>query len=292
MAYMLCLAAYGQEPSQSTATPPGAADAAYVDIVHEAVGAPARVDIGEEATLRLSQDMFFIPQGPAERLMTRLNRAIPPDLEGLLLDPDGMDMPGVIRFVRAGFIDADAMLAFTPDDVLASLQDAVARGNKQLAQQGLPSLQARGWVKPPHYDPDTHQLGWAALIVPASATGNSDGEVVYNAIVFGADGYVQLSVAASMERAGEVENITHGFLAGVSFKRGDDYTDGVAAAPGVENGLAKAMGLDSLHKAPVKLSSYFADDMIPVAGAIVAAIGALSLCIYVLRHMRREARRG
>ncbi len=292
LAFMLSLPAFGQAPSTSIAVPVGPAAAPFADLVHEAIGAPARVDIGEQATLRLSEDLFFIPRVPAERLMLAIGRPVPPDLEGLLLGPNGVEMAGIVRFVPAGFIDADVMLTFTPDDVLASLQETVTRGNAQREQRGLPPLEARAWVKPPHYDPETHQLNWAALIVPATAPADSGGEVEFDAIAFGADGYVQLSVSAPVEKADEVENLTRGFLAGVSFMRGDGYDDTVASTPRVENGLAKAMRMDSLHKAPVRLSKYFADDVIPVAGAIVAAIGALSLFIYFLRHMRREARRG
>jgi hypothetical protein len=31
---------------------------------------------------------------------------------------------------------------------------------------------------------------------------------------------------------------------------------------------------------------------VPVAGSIVAGIGALSLVLYIQRHLRRESRRG
>jgi hypothetical protein len=52
------------------------------------------------------------------------------------------------------------------------------------------------------------------------------------------------------------------------------------------------MELDSLHKAESESSFWGSDIVVPFAGGIVAAIGALSLFIYIQRHLRREARRG
>ena len=109
-----------------------------------------------------------MPYEYAARLLTLWDLPVPPDLIGLLLGPKGMQSPGVIRFVPAGFVDAAEAAVFTADDFQSSLSDTIERGNSARLQQNLPELEVRGWIRPPHYDPAAHQISWAALSVAVS----------------------------------------------------------------------------------------------------------------------------
>jgi uncharacterized membrane-anchored protein len=264
----------------------------FTSALRESIGAPAGADIGAEATVRLSEGLILVPREPAARLLTAWDKPVPPDFEGLLIGEGGVEAPGLLRFVPTGFVDSDAALAWTADDMLASLNDAVAQDNPERAKQNLEEREARRWVLPPHYDPETHQLTWAALIVPKSAPRESDGEITYHAVGFGRDGYVELTVVSSMQKADEVGHMAESFLGGLNFRQGKAYGDALPADPRVRNGLAGAMGVQSLHKALVGGSFWGSDRTVPVAGGVVASIGALSLLIYIRRHMRHEARRG
>jgi uncharacterized membrane-anchored protein len=260
-------------------------------VLRQSIGAPARADIGDQATVRLTGSLIFVPREPASRLLAVSNIAIPSDFLGLLLGSEGMDAPGLVRFVPAGFIDSNAALAWTSDDFLSSLRDTVERGNPDRVKQGLEPREARRWVAPPHYDPETHQLSWAALILPTSAPRESDGEVTYHAIGFGRTGYVEMTIVTSLEKAGEMGQMADDFLAGLNFRPGKAYGDALPADKRAPERLAGAMGLDSLHKATTGGSFWGSDVVVPVAGGVVAAIGALSLVIYIQRHLRRQARR-
>jgi uncharacterized membrane-anchored protein len=266
-------------------------DQVVASAMRQSIGAPARADIGDQATARLTETLFIVPREPAAKLLTVSNRPVPPDLEGLLIGPEGMEAPGFIRFVPAGFIDSDAALAWTADDMLVSLKDTVERGNPDRLKNKLRELEARRWVQPPRYDPETHQLVWAALIVPKSAPRESDGEVTYHALGFGREGYVELTVATSEQKAQVIGPMEDRFLAGLNFLPGKAYSDELPTDRRAPAGLAGAMGLDSLHKAEVRASLLAGDTVVPVAGGIVAAIGALSLFIHIERHRRRNARR-
>lgn len=289
---MLSPVALAASPKGSAADLLETRDQVLVSAMRQSIGAPARADIGDQATARLSEDLLFVPQEPAIRLLTVSGTPVPPDFEALLVGSQGMDAPGFIRFVSAGFIDSDAALAWTADDILASLRDTVEDGNPDRAKNNQQQREARRWVRPPHYDPENHQLSWAALILPKSAPRESDGEITYHAIAFGREGYIELAIVTSVEQAEEVGRMADRFLVGLSFRPGKAYGDALPTDPRAPGGLVAAMGLDQLHKAEVRGNFLAGDMVVPVAGGIVAAIGALSLFVYIQRHLRRESRRG
>jgi uncharacterized membrane-anchored protein len=296
---------YGLAAAAFAATPPAAPpnqgsagalpetkDQIVVAVLHQSIGAPARADIGDEATVRLGEDLTIVPREPASRFLTVSNLRVPTDFQALLLGSEGMDAPGLIRFVPAGFIDSDAALAWTADDFLSSLKDTVERGNADRVKRGLEEQEARGWVQPPQYDPETHQLSWAALILPKSAPRESDGEITYHAIGFGRAGYVELSIVTSLQKADAAAHMATNFLLGLSFLPEKAYGDIQPADRRAPGALAEAMGIDSLHKEYVEHSFWGADTVVPIAGGIVAGIGALSLLVFIQRHLRRYVRRG
>jgi uncharacterized membrane-anchored protein len=267
-------------------------DQIFASVLRQSTGAPARADIGDQATVRLSEDLVFVPQEPASKLLIVTNIPVPPDFKALLMCSEGIQAPGLIRFVPAGFVDSDAALAWTADDMLASLRDEVQRDNSDRVKINLQPREARRWISAPRYNPETHQLSWAALIVPTSAPRETDGEITFHAIGFGREGYVELTVATSMQKAEEIGHMVDGFLLGLNFRPGKAYGDALPTDRRAPGGLAKAMGIGSLHRAEAGGNLMSGDTMVPVAGGIVAAIGALSLLLYIRRHLRREARRG
>jgi uncharacterized membrane-anchored protein len=267
-----------------------ARDQAYLSAQRQSIGAPARADIEDQATVRLADRLILVPGEAAARLLKVLEKPVPPGFEALLIGSEGMEAPGIIRFVAAGFIDSDAALAWTADDMLSSLKDTVTRGNADRLRGNLPEREARRWVQPPHYNAELHQLSWSALIVPKSAPSETDGETTYYAIGFGREGYVELTVVSSLQKAEEIGLMSNYFLSGLNFQPGKGYGDVVPADRRAAAGLAGAMGLAALHKAGGSFPG--GDTMVPLVGGIVAVSGAVSLLLYVRRHLRREARRG
>lgn len=270
---------------------PVSADQVFADAMRLSVGAPARADLGTEATVRLQDGALVVPHDPAVRLLRVNGKDVPADFLALLITSKGMESPGYIRFVPAGFIDANAALGWTADDMLDSLRDTVEQANADRIAKGLPEREARRWIRPPHYNAELHTLTWAALISQKSAPRESDGEIVMQGLVFGRDGYIQLSIPSSVEEANEIGATMDSFLVGVAFKPNKTYQDVLPNDPRAPEGLAGAMGLKSLHKVREQSSLFSADVLVPTVGAMVAAIGALSLFLYVQRHMRRLARR-
>ncbi|HEY0183794.1 MAG TPA: DUF2167 domain-containing protein [Rhodopila sp.] len=259
--------------------------------MRQSIGAPAKADLDEQATVRLSDNLMLVPRDPASRLLKARGDPVPPGFDALLVSAEGMDAPGLIRFVPSGFIDSDAALGWTPEDILSSLNDTLDRGDQQRARQNLPGREARTWVIAPRYNPAAHQLAWAALVVPRTAPRDSDGEVTYHAIGFGREGYIELTVVSGMQKAEVIGAMVDGFLDGLNFRPGKGYGDVVPSDHRDGRGLAGAMGLDALEKAHSSSSFWTSDSFVPVIGSIVASIGGLSLLIYVRRHLRRRSRR-
>ena len=275
----------------SAADSAGSVEQVLASVLRQSLGAPARVRLGEQATARLVGDLMIIPREPAEMLLTALGQPVAADLVGVLLGADGMRTAGIIRFVSAGFTDADAALAFTPDDLLSSLRNTVERGNAARLKEGLSEHKARRWVQAPVYRPESHQMTWAALILPKSAPHDSDGEITYRALAFGREGYLQVSVVTNVQGAEDTARMVGSFLGGLHFEPGKAYGDLQAGDRRAAAGLAGAMGLDSLDKA-VAGSDLSPDLVVPITGGVVASIGGLTLAVYTQRHRRREARRG
>jgi uncharacterized membrane-anchored protein len=264
-------------------------DEIFADAMRQSIGGPFRADLGPEATVRIDAGQLIVPRDPALRLLKVSNKDFPPDLLALLMGSKGLELPGYIRFIPAGYVDADTALGWTADDILDSLRDTVEHNNVERAQKGLPEREVRRWIRPPHYNAEAHTLTWAALIIPKSAPRESDGEIVLHGLMFGRDGYLQVTVSASEEQAQEVGNMLESFLRGVTFRPGKTYIEYQDGDPRSPTGLAGAMGIDTLHR--VRDQSRFSDVLVPIVGALVAVIGAVSLFFYVQRHLRRLARR-
>ncbi|HEX2941890.1 MAG TPA: DUF2167 domain-containing protein, partial [Rhodopila sp.] len=197
----LLIAAHAAEPGSNAYETP---QQAFNEAIRQAIGGPAKADLGHGVTVRPAEGQLLIPLPQAQTLLRLTRRAVPADLAGLLLDGNGMDMPGLIHFVPAGFVNGEEITPWRPEDILASLNDSLKTVNAQRRQQNLRPLWAREWIRPPHYDAQHHQLSWAALILPDDAPHESDGTVVYHAVALGREGYVDLSVVASVEKADDV----------------------------------------------------------------------------------------
>jgi uncharacterized membrane-anchored protein len=292
-AFALLLGSLGTAALAASPAPAGVEtpDRVLATVLRESIGGPARADLGEQASVRLDKDLLVVPRQPAIRLLGVLNRAVPDDLVGLLVGSEGFDAAGTITFTPAGFIDSDAAIAWTADDILASLRRTIEQQNPARLQQGLQPLEARRWVLAPSYNPEKHEMSWAALVIPTSAPRDSDGEVTFHAIQFGREGYVQLSVVASEQKAEPIKEMVAGFLNGLNFQPGKAYADFQPGDRRSASGLAGAMGIQALAKAETDSKVWSSDSVVPLAGGIVAAIGAIALLLNIHRTMRRNSRR-
>lgn len=254
-------------------------------------GAPSRVDLGTQAVVRLADPLYLlVDMTSALKVLEILRLPVPDRLLGVLRGPVAVDTNawGTVEFVPAGSIDTDDMQSWSPADMLASLEETVARKNQQQPDK---QMDVRGWVQAPAYNPQTRQVTWAALILPKDAPRDSAGAVTYHGAIFGREGYIRVSIYSTTERAKAAQSLVQKFLNGITFNPGKGYD---VLAPKVKESstaLAQVMNMDGLRRAPTKMPSVFADQFVPIVGGVIALLSALALTFYVWRHRRREARR-
>lgn len=264
---------------------------ALIEAMRHSIGAPAQAGLGDQATVRLDADLIIVPHDQATRLLKIWDIPVPPDLVALLLGPKGMDAPGIIRFIPAGFIDAAEVLRWTQEDLLASLGDTIEARNPERVTKELPELEVRDWVRPPHMDARTSQMSWAALILPKTADPDTDGEVTYYAVGFGRHGYIQVSMTASFQDASEIGQLLDTFLIGLTFHPGDAYGDVQPADRRSPRGVGGVLDIDQLHRVRNTVGFWSSDLVLPYVGGAVALVGVLSLLIYLRLHLHRDAER-
>lgn len=107
-------------------------------VIENAQGAPARVALYDEGTLRLEAGFQFIGRDVASRYLRTFSREDPADLVGVLMVGGRSESwTGVIRLVRDGFVDVSAITQWTPEDLLASIKDDIALENAERAKKSL-----------------------------------------------------------------------------------------------------------------------------------------------------------
>ncbi|MGE0418239.1 MAG: DUF2167 domain-containing protein [Acetobacteraceae bacterium] len=266
--------------------------AAAAEILSAAIGPPSKVDLFDEATLRLTEKLNFVQRDVASRYLRAFNRPDPKDLVGMFVYGGRDNWFAVLRFVRDGFVDASAIRNWTTDDVLASIKAQVEDDNKERSAQGEPLLTVAGWLIPPTYDAATHSINWAASIPPVTASRERDSEAVHNIAIFGRDGYFLVEIYAS---AGEIRDkrgdarlfIDH--LKFVDGKRYEDFRRGVD--PTAHGGLDAVFGVRELRHVGL-FEGQLDPDMLMiflVGGGLTLGAGALGLARYMM-YRRRYAR--
>ncbi|HVZ06933.1 MAG TPA: DUF2167 domain-containing protein [Rhodopila sp.] len=265
--------------------------AIFMNADRHTFGSPARADLGDVARLRLLDLLYYLPdRDAAEQVLEVIGIPIPKYLLGLIRAPlpSGANLWGTVEYVPSASIDADDLQSWSAADLLASIDSTIAAQNKQYPQ--LPT-EVRGWIEPPSYDAKAHQVIWAALILPKGAPKNSSGEITFNAVAFGRDGFIRVTVFANTEQSATAVAMLKVFLAGLTFNPGKGY-DALAAKTHDTKGLAEALRVNELHRAPIQVvPSAFADKVVPVVGAGIAAFALLVLAVWGYRYRRRNARR-
>lgn len=218
-------------------------------VIENAQGAPARVALYDEGTLRLEAGLQFIGRDVASRYLRTFRREDPADLVGMLM-VGGRTEPwtGIIRLVRDGFVDPSAITQWTPDDLLASIKDDIALDNAERAKKSLPPRIVEGWRIPPRYDPETHTLLWSVRSYAAGVSSVNESDAVAHLAVFGRHGYFQVDVTAAGATIREYAQDFTLLANNLRFLEGKRYGDFVMGTDTIaRHGLATVFGVASLR---------------------------------------------
>jgi len=262
---------------------------AAVEAYKTAVGPPSRVDLFDQATLRLTEKLSFVQRDAASRYLQAFGKPDPKDLVGIFLFGGRPDWLAVLRFVKDGYVDATAIRSWTPEDLLASLRAQVAADNVERVKLGRPEREVGNWLIVPHFDPAVPSIGWSASVPLVTATRERDSEAVHNIAIFGREGYFLVEI---MGAAGDIrdnrsdEQMFVDNLRFVDGKRFQDFargTDPVARA-----GLESVFGVKELRRVGLLDGQFDSDTLLVfmVGGGLTLGAAGLGLARYVMYRRR------
>ncbi len=249
-------------------------------LMEAAVGAPVRVMLADQATLRLDGGLQFIARDTASRYLRAFSLPEPDGLVGLFLY-GGRTEPwmATIRLVRDGFVDAKALTRWSADDLLASIKDDVAKENKDRVAKGLPPRVVGGWRIPPTYDPENNSLLWSVQSYVSGVSSMNETDATVHLAIFGRDGYFQIDIisngATIRANRGDIALFTNN----LRFVDGKEYRDFVFGVdPVARQGLETVFDVSTLRHVGFLESELEGERMMifTVGGALVLGAGIMA----------------
>jgi len=264
-------------------------------VVETAVGAPARVTLLDQATLRLDGSLQFIPRELASRYLRSYGQPEPDGLVGLLIH-GGREVPwyATIRMVRDGFVDISTIKRWTADDILASLRDDLKRENGERADRNLPPRIIAGWRIPPRYDAETQSLVWAVNSYVPGVSAQSESDTTAHVAVFGRQGYFQVTIVTSGSAIRDYPHDIGLITANLRFVEDRAFRDFDPAADRVmHRGLEAVLGVSNLRPLGF-LENELNDEhlmIFVVGGTLVAGAGIMAGTMWLTQRRRNKRRR-
>ncbi len=201
---------------------------------------PDDVTLGDQATLKLPQNMFFVPRPQAERLMQAYGNGKDPSLLGVVMPKsDDEDWVVTINFDKAGYIKDDDARNWNVGELLDSLREGTEASNEERKKRGFPELTVDGWVETPKYDSNNQRLVWSVAAKHKGAAADEDGTVNYNTYALGRDGYITLDLITEKKKVPTDKAAVLALLDNLHYVQGKRYADFDASSDKVaEYGLA------------------------------------------------------
>ncbi len=262
-------------------------------ILESVLGAPARVRLFDQATLRLEGSLQYIDRDLASRYLRAHSLPQPDGLVGLFVH-GGREVPwmATIRFVRDGFVDLSLFKRWTHDDILASLRDEVARENEDRAARRLPPRVISGWRIPPRVDPDNNSLVWSVTSYVPGVSSQNESDATVHVAVFGREGYFQIDIVTAGSTLREYPQDIPTIVQNLRFVEGKQYRDYVAGDPVARDALENLFDVKTLR--PLGwMENHLDSDMIvvlSVGGGLVLGAGALGLGLLAANRRRNRRR--
>jgi uncharacterized membrane-anchored protein len=166
-----------------------------------------RVDLLDQAVLRLPADFSFIPAAETARLMRAIGNRTGPNLVGMIVDDQGLaaDWFVVLQFEKSGYITEQA--------------------NAERRARGIPEMEVVGWVQRPTYDSANHRLVWSASTKNRNSPADAPRGVNYNTYALGRDGYFSLNLVTDLVTVEQTKPTAHRLLAALEYRDGKRYAD-------------------------------------------------------------------
>ena len=123
---------------------------------------PLEAKLGEQATLKLSEDYMFLGPQETQRILKDMGNFPSGQELGLVASSKrGSNWFVIIRFEDAGFVRDDDAANWDADEMLASIKEGTEASNEKRREMGFEPLTVRGWEEKPHYDKANNKVVWA-----------------------------------------------------------------------------------------------------------------------------------
>ncbi len=253
---------------------------------------PAAVDLGDAiAQVQLPESLAFAGPEDTRRLLEKMGNTTDGSEMGLVVSKaDDENWFIVFEWRPIGFVKDDEKDKIDADAILKSIREGTEEANEDRKKRGMPALHVVGWVEPPRYDAQTHNLTWATL-----ARNDAGGESVnYNVRVLGREGMMAVTFVDDPKNLAKAKPAVDGVIGAFSYKSGKRYSEWVPGDKVAEYGLT-ALVAAGAGVAAVKLGFFaflakFLGKSIKLVVAGLAALGALVAKFWNALRGRASAR--
>ncbi|MBI1216202.1 MAG: DUF2167 domain-containing protein [Alphaproteobacteria bacterium] len=273
-----------QAGGQMTPEQQAAAQAAFEKgFVH----GPAKVPMGDQATLALPQGDMFIPKAQARMILESFGSKPGEGLLGMIVPEESRqeNWAVVATYDDSGYVKDDDSSKLDADAILKSLKEGLVQTNARRRKLGIPELEIVGWVEKPHYDHARHQLIWSVeakdkVQKSEAATDSTGGDsaINYNTFALGRHGYLSLNLITDPQSVARDKTQVAALLTNLTYDKGKAYADFDSTTDKVaEFGLlalitgiaVKKLGLFAIAAA---FAAKFAKVLVVAAVGVVASI--------------------
>lgn len=186
---------------------------------------PAIVQLGDQASLKISPNEVFVPQPAADQLMRAMGNQANNKMLGLIVPTDESDWMVVAEYEPSGYINDDDAKDWNIDELFQSLKEGTEQANADRTQRGFPALEITGWVERPQYDASTRRLVWSMAAREQGTSANIPQTVNYNTYALGREGYISLNLLTDSKQVEAQKPAVRALLANLTFNDGKRYAD-------------------------------------------------------------------
>lgn len=249
-----------------------AIDKALIAALSQATNGPATVKLLDQATIKLSKDIIFVPAKEAAPLITAAGNQTTNTLVGLIMPQDSAFHWFVaVDFVKSGYISDSAAKSWKTDEIFSQLQRNTDLSNADRKAKSFPTISLTKWAQQPVYSADKNELVW-------SVQGNDSENYQFindNIDMLGRDGYFVFTLLSQSDTYNANKKDAASIISTFKYNDGKAYSDHV-------NNIDKTAdyGLDALiigesASRKAQLISHTSIIVVSVLVSIVVLVGGI-----------------
>jgi uncharacterized membrane-anchored protein len=233
---------------------------------------PITVALGDQAELAVPKGYAFADAANTRKFLESTEN-IPNGSELGTVSPANGDWFALFEFDPMGYVKDDEKDKLDADSILDTIKRATEAANEERKKRGWGSFFITGWIDPPHYDPDTHQLTWSVVGKDEQGVASAN----YRTRLLGRRGVMNLELVASPQQLNTaIPTFRNAAIGGFTFKPENKYSAYVKGDKVAEYGLT-ALIVGGATAAAVKTGfvKYLVKLLIAGWKLVVIALGAL-----------------